>query len=198
MRATPIGSLISPIPDESGYGVLCRTAKLMGFADLKTLMNYLIPSAINNEYALPKDIELTTLSAWSIHVMKITPIEAADRFSNLPLFRPFLKSPPRICFQRPGHWPQNLSNPQWWRPLGMETGRQRYCIHCAREQHEKHGFTTWMRSQNVAGVVACEEHKSMLIEMLRSQPLLPPIQTPADASAYASGIAPPEEIVHSR
>lgn len=198
MRATPIGSLISPIPDESGYGVLCRTAKLMGFVDIKTLMNYLIPSAINTGYAFSKDIDLTSLVAWSLLTLQYSPIEAVDRFSNLPLYRPFLTKPAVLCSQTSSEWKMNSAHPWWWKPLGMESQKRRYCIRCIREQYDMYGFTTWLRSQNVGKVVACALHEVKLEAISFSRTLVPCIDLSKDVRNYEFKPATAEEVFHAK
>ena len=198
MRTPAIGTMVSPIENESGYGILCRTAWSMGFHNLKELSNHLIPSVTTTEHTLSKEIELTLISAWSLCTLKLSPFETADRFSNLPLYRPFLQSAPTFIFQSPDTGLNKLSSPQWWKPLGMSAGSRRYCIHCIREQHERFGFTTWLRSQNVARVSACSEHKTKLVVLPSSKPLLPPIQMAADTISQGSRFAPENEVFHAK
>lgn len=171
------GSIVTPIEDESGYGVLCRVAHLMGFRSLGAMVNHL-PREISIDRRT-HDFDLSGLVAWASHTCDMTPTQALDRFSNLPLHRPFSirrlalmdfsQATAFAATSRPlkgREIPNEVLGPgrmPWWRPLGVEGIHVQYCPQCAQEQYESYGFSTWLRSQNVANVSVCGVHSRRLL-----------------------------------
>lgn len=181
------GSIVAPLDDESGYGVLCRIAHLMGFRSLGAVVNHL-PREISIDRRT-HDGDLSGLVAWASHNCGMSPTQALDRFSNLPLHRPFsirrlalmdfsqatasaATSPPLKGREVPNRV-MGPSGIPWWRPLGVEGTHVQYCPQCAQEQYESYGFSTWLRSQNVANVSACGVHSRRLLRVPAGRLTLP-------------------------
>lgn len=174
-----LGSLVFPIDDESGYGVLCRYALLMGYRDLNSLVGYLLGEDQKGTDGRTLDDELSALVIFVSQVWDLSPMDALDRFSNLPLHRPFSANKlvlaslsvdgslamtgHAIVRRRIARRENNANGILGWRPLGVADNYPQYCPQCAREQYERYGFSTWLRSHNVSGVSVCHIHARHLL-----------------------------------
>lgn len=205
------GSIVSPIDDESGYGVLCRIAILMGFRSLGALINHLLGDKQKSD-GRTHDRDLTGLVAWASQSYGMSPQQALDRFSNLPLHRPFsikrlalLNFTDATALAAAASTPRELeplskvlssSRSLWWRPLGVPETHLQYCPQCAQEQYDSYGFTTWLRSHNVAEVSACGVHSRRLLRAPTQRLVLPLVVK--NAKPRRDDIASPSEVKSAR
>jgi len=65
---------------------------------------------------------------------------------------------------------------------------RRYCVHCARQDRERHGETYWHRTHQYPATVLCHEHRSPLVETT----------TPMSVGTQGDGLALPPATTKSR
>ncbi len=154
----------SAIPDEAAFGLMTRAAILRGYKTFSEFVNSVVP-----EVKVPTRGSaqggLNVLIHWLVFGAGMPTASVLQRFTNLPLYRPFVQSQFGIS-NAPAKWDGKTTGKPisaWFLSLGTRLDSANYCSHCAHEQDEAYGVTTWLRAHQISNVSVCWKHGCKLL-----------------------------------
>ena len=154
--------------DELLTSIFARLAQQMGIKDDKVVLDLLF----GNRMVVPSAFlqgHIDQLLKHIGHLWDIEPREIIEKYTYLPLFRPFL-APHRYNILQ-ADLIHSQANPSVSR-AGISASiiywpsSYKICPECWREQHETLGFSYWQRLFQSPGVNACPKHQCVLIDTL--------------------------------